>query len=260
MGTNVVAYTLGLGYICGTRFKVFRTLARLARGDKVEPPPSAKEVRSSLTMGEATAVVSAILWTVSGFIIPAWMQYGAGLDQCLVARRLSGVHRLEPTVRNDRRHAKLLRRDVLLRPLLRSVAAESAVGRDARSDGSGRASPRRGRFILWLTFSVPFLALLALLGLSAMQLIDLDDRGVLASLGGLGLIGCGLAYYLDFSIRADLAALAGTMNPSGDAPSSGRHGRQLSHGFAPLRRGWAGPDENGRLTACDERLRLRRSV
>lgn len=72
---------------------------------------------------------------------------------------------------------------------------------------------RRGRFFLALTVSVPFVAL------SALVLINFD-RTVIGALGAIGLVGCALACLLEQAIRGDLAALAATMNPSGDALGS----------------------------------------
>jgi hypothetical protein len=217
VAVNAVAYTLGLGYICHSRFQVFRTLSRLARGEKVEPPPSSQEVRCCLTMGEATATITATLWTISGFVFPAWMQFGAGsmsrvsesdYTAFIVSQLLSGmiaatqsyyvvtflcVHDCCPWL-------------LKTRPV------------DAREVNDLADLARRGRIILGLTFSVPFVALLAVLSLSGLGiLVERDDRVVLGALCGIGLVGCGLAYFLDLAIRADLAALSAAMNPSGDA-------------------------------------------
>ena len=52
--------------------------------------------------------------------------------------------------------------------------------------------------------------------LSAVVLLNFD-RPVVGALGGVGLIGCGLAYWLDLSIRSDAAALAAAIGPGGDA-------------------------------------------
>ena len=78
LAVNSIAYTIGLGYILLTRWKLFGTLMRLARGQRVDPPPSLELVRRCLRLGLATAVVSAILWAVSGFVFPTWMRFGAG--------------------------------------------------------------------------------------------------------------------------------------------------------------------------------------
>ena len=75
---NTVAYAIGLGYICLTRGKLFQTLTRLARGEKVDPPPSGDLVSRCLTLGLATAVITAALWATSGFVFPAWIQFDAG--------------------------------------------------------------------------------------------------------------------------------------------------------------------------------------
>ncbi len=212
IGVNSVAYTIGLGYVFFSRHTLFRLLTRLARGDKVEPP-SDDLVRRCLTFGAATAVITAILWTISGFLIPAWILYGAG-DQSqitaeqfahfIVSNLLCGLIAATQSyyvvtflsIRNC--YAWLIR----ARPA------------DARNVHELADVARRGRIFLALTVSVP------LLSLPALVLIDFN-RYATAALGGVGVVGCGLAYLLDLAIRGDLAALAAAMNPGGDALMAG---------------------------------------
>ncbi|HEY2893510.1 MAG TPA: serine/threonine-protein kinase, partial [Pirellulales bacterium] len=78
LGVNLIAYSIGLGYVCVTRGPVFMALARLAGGKKVDPPPSIEMARRSLTLGRATAVITAVLWSISGFVVPGWIYFGAG--------------------------------------------------------------------------------------------------------------------------------------------------------------------------------------
>ncbi len=66
-----------------------------------------------------------------------------------------------------------------------------------------------GRIVLGLTVAVPFVDLLAAVWVQF-------DRPVIAAMGAIGLAGCGIAYWLDLTIRGDLAALAAAINPSGD--------------------------------------------
>jgi eukaryotic-like serine/threonine-protein kinase len=206
---NTVAYAIGLGYICLTRGKLFATLIRLARGQKVDPPPSVELVSRCLTLGLATAIVTAALWATSGFVFPAWIQFDAG-----VTSQLSSEHFSHFVVSN------------LLCGLVAATQSYYVVTffavrycypwlvrarrPDAREIAELATLARRGRVFLALTLSVPFLAL------SALVLINFD-RSVIAALCGVGLLGCGLAYWLDLTIRGDLAALAGTMNPDGDS-------------------------------------------
>ena len=219
VGVNAIAYTLGLGYVCATRGKVFLILARLAGGQKVEPPPSDKLVRRCLTLGFATAGISAILWAISGFVLPTWMRFAPATSHVsatdyvnfVVSQLLCGMI----AATQSYYVVTFFAVHYCVPWLLQARAAE------ARETTDLAAIARRGRFFLGLTFSVPFVALLALLALSSIELVALDDRTVLGALAGLGLVGSGLAYWLELTIRADLAALAGTMNPSGDARLSG---------------------------------------
>ena len=206
---NGVAYTLGLGYVCLTRGKLFFTLARLARGEKVEPPPSGELVTRCLTLGSATAMVTAVLWGTSGFIFPAWLRISAGATSELsielfrhfvVSNLLCGLISATQSYYVVTFFAVRFCYPWLVR----------ARPSDARDVADLAKTARRGRVFLALTVLVPFLAMAALV------LINFD-RPVIAALCGIGLLGCGLAYWLDLAIRGDLAALAATMNPGGDA-------------------------------------------
>lgn len=213
LAINAVGYTLGLGYICTTRWRLFRTLARLARGDKVEPPPSLDLVRRLLTLGLATAGVTAALWTIAGFIFPAWMHLGAG-----AMSRLSGEGFAHFMLAN------------LLCGMIASTQSYYVVTflsvrycypwlMQARPPDPSELKElaslaRLGRIVLGLTVALPFIALAALL------LWD-SARAVIGALAAIGFLGCALAYVLDLAIRADLAALAAALNPSGDTLAAG---------------------------------------
>lgn len=217
LAINLTGYVLGLGYICTTRGRLFMTLARLARGEPDKSPPSLDLVRRSLTMGAATAGVTAALWSISGFVFPTWIHYGAG-----AMSRLSG---------EDYAHF------VLANLLCGMIAATQSYfvvtflsvrncypwlmqGRadDAREIGELASLARLGRIVFGVTVSLPFIALAALLmGRSDGH----SDRAVIGTLAAIGFIGCVLAYLLDLAIRADLAALATAMNPSGDSLGGG---------------------------------------
>ena len=209
MVVNSVAYSIGLGYVCWTRGKLFATLAQLASGEKVEPPPSIELVKRCLTLGAATAMITAILWALSGFVIPAWMHFGAGTTSQLesehfahfvVSQLLCGL------VSATQSYYVITFFSVrFCYPWLVKARVP-----DAREITELAALAQRGRVFLALTVSVPFLAMAALV------LINFD-RSVMAGLCVIGLLGCGLAYWLDLVIRGDLAALAATMNPGGDA-------------------------------------------
>ncbi|HEV3138515.1 MAG TPA: serine/threonine-protein kinase, partial [Pirellulales bacterium] len=213
LGINSICYTLGLGYVFATRGKLFLTLGRLAGGAKVEPPPSTDLVRKCLTFGAATAMITALLWTISGFVIPAWIHFGAGAES-----KLSPEHFRHFVVSN------------LLCGMIAATQSYYVVTffsvrfcypwllqarpADARDANDLADLARRNRIFLGLTVSVPFVAVLAFVQLSF-------DPEVISTLGAIGLFGCGLAYWLDLTIRGDLAALAASMDPSGDALLAG---------------------------------------
>ncbi len=214
LAINLTGYALGLGYICTTRGRLFMTLAKLARGQRVTPPASLDLVRRSLTLGAATAGVTAILWSISGFIFPTWIHYGAG-----AMSRLSG---------EDYAHF------VLANLLCGMIAATQSYfvvtflsirncypwlmqGRpeDAREIGELAQLARVGRMVFGVTVALPFIALGALL------MIGDSAKAVIGGLAAIGFVGCVLAYLLDLAIRADLAALVTAMNPSGDSLGGG---------------------------------------
>lgn len=205
---NLVSYTIALGYIVYSRGPVFRALARLARGDKVEPPPTADMVRRLLTLGAVTAAITAALWSISGFIFPAWTEHSAGEGSLvtfdhyvhfIVSNLLCGLIAATQSyfvvtflaVRND--YPWLLRARVA----------------DADEINELASVARRGRLMLALAVAIPFLAIFAAIALH-------DETLVIGALAGLGLAGCGLAYGLDLAIRGDLAALAAVISPGAD--------------------------------------------
>jgi len=206
---NTVAYTIGLGYVVLTRGRLFGVLARLARGDKLEQPADGQLVGRCLTLGLATAVITAALWTTSGFVFPAWLHFGAGATSRLSAQDFSHFvvsNLLCGLVAATQSYY------VVTFFSVRFCYPWLARGRviDAGERDQLAAVSRRGLYLLGLTFSVPFLAL------SALVLINFD-QAVVGALSAIGLIGCGLGYWLDLAIRGDLAALAGATNPAGDS-------------------------------------------
>jgi serine/threonine protein kinase len=218
LAINLIGYVLGLGYILVTRVRTFRTLARLAGGDRVDPPPSIDMVRRLLMLGAATAGITALLWTTAGFIFPTWMYYGAG-----TMSRLSG---------DD------VARFILANMLCGMIAATQsyyvvtflsirycypwlmqARVSDAREVSELARLARLGRIVLGVTVSLPFLALAAVLLFGNQP--EHSGQVVIGALAAIGFLGCAIAYVLDLAIRADLAALAAAMNPGGDSLGAG---------------------------------------
>jgi hypothetical protein len=207
LAVNGIAYTIGLGYIVGTRWRLFGTLMRIVRGEKVEPP-SAEMVRRCLKLGAATAVVSAALWSVSGFVFPTWIRYGAaGMGELsagayvhfVVSNLLCGLI----AATQSYYVVTFLAVRVCYPWLLKAHPA------DARELPELAKLARLGRIVFGLTVLVPFLAL------AALMLNDVE-QGTIGAIAATGFLGCGLAYLLDLAIRADLGALAAAINPSTD--------------------------------------------
>jgi hypothetical protein len=166
-----------------------------------------------LRLGATTAVVSAALWTVSGFIFPTWMRYFA--DD---VARLSGGQYVHFVVSN------------MLCGLIAATQSYYVVTylsvrlcfpwllqarpADARELPELSNLARLGRIVFGATVLVPFLALAALL-------LNDVQRAEIGAIAATGFFGCALAYVLDLSIRADLAALAAAINPGSDGLLSG---------------------------------------
>src|SRR6202011_5758296 len=70
---NSVAYALGLGWFFNRFGRLFGSLGRLARGQPA-PELSADAGRLCLGLGDKMALVTALLWTISGLVFPTWMQ------------------------------------------------------------------------------------------------------------------------------------------------------------------------------------------
>jgi serine/threonine protein kinase len=213
LGINSISYTIGLGYIVSTRWRMFRTLVRLVRREKVEPPPSPLLVQRCLRLGIATAGVSAVLWCLSGFVLPMWMRYGAsGIGELstgfyvhfILSNLLCGL-----IAATQSYYVVTFLSVRLCYPWL--LQARPADTRDLPELGN---LARVGRIVLGLTVLAPFLALAALL-------VNDVQRVTIGAIAATGFFGCGLAYLLDLAIRADLSALATALNPSTDALFAG---------------------------------------
>lgn len=212
MAVNSIAYTIGLGYIIRTRWQMFRTLQKLARGETLPEPPSYEMMRRCLRLGAATAGVSAALWTVSGFVFPTWLRFGVtetpisapAYMHFAVSQMLCGLI----AATQSYYVVTYLSLRVCFPWLLQ------ARGPDARVLPELGHLARLGRGVLGLTVAAPFLALAALL-------VNDVARDVLGTIAATGFLGCVLGYWFDLAIRADLGALATAINPSGDALLSG---------------------------------------
>jgi serine/threonine protein kinase len=208
VGVNSTLYIVGLSYIIYTRGKMLATVMRLSRGQKVDPPPPREILRRCLTFGSTVAVLSAALWAVSGFIFPAWMQFGAGPESRLLPDHYAHFvvsNLLCGTIAATQTYY------VVTFMALRYCYPWLVQTRTTNADDAADLTDliRRGRVFLAITLSVPFIAI------SAVVFINFEPW-VIASLGGVGLIGCVLAYFLDLTIRGDAAALAAAINPGGD--------------------------------------------
>jgi hypothetical protein len=205
---NTLAYTIGLGYVVYSRGRMLSTLARVAGGRKVEPPPSDDMLRRCLTFGGAVAVITGILWAVSGFILPASLQSTVGPESRLTYQQFS--HWIVSQLLCGMIAATQSYYVVTFLAVRNCYPwLLQARGAEAHDTTDLANLARRGHVVLGFTVAVPFIALLA-------TTLIYFDRPVILALGGIGLAGCGLAYLLDLAIRGDVAALATAINPSGD--------------------------------------------
>jgi serine/threonine protein kinase len=213
LGVNSIGYTVGLGYIVSTRWRLFRTLARLVQGEKVEPPPSSGLARRCLRMGLATAVVSAGLWIASGFVLPLWMRYGAAGAEELSAGNFYVHFMLSNLLCGLIAATQSYYVVTFLCVRLCYPWLLKARPADARELAELASLAWIGRIVLGVTVLVPFLALAAFL---FNDVVDVE-RATIGAIAATGFFGCALAYLLDLAIRSDLGALAASINPSTDA-------------------------------------------
>jgi hypothetical protein len=179
----------------------------LAKGQKVEPP-SAEMMRRCLTFGGVVAVLSAVLWGVSGFMFPAWMQFlsshGSRLTPAHYSHFVASNLLCGMIAATQSYYVVTFLSVRYCYPWLMQARTS-----DARDVAALADLARRGRIVLGLTVAVPFIDLLAAVYVQF-------DRPVIAAMGAIGLAGCGMAYLLDLTIRGDLAALAAAISPGSD--------------------------------------------
>ncbi len=181
MAVNSIAYAIGLRYILATRGRLFGTLMKLARGEKLAAPPSALLVRRCLRLGAATAVISALLWAVSGFVFPTWIRFGTGGTS-----PISGAQYVHFIVSNMLCGLIAATQSYYVVTFL-SVRVCYPWLLEARPADS-RELPelanlaRLGRIVLGLTVMVPFLALAALL-------LNDVEKGVIGAIAATGFFG-----------------------------------------------------------------------
>jgi len=183
-------------------------------------------VRRCLTLGSATAVITALLWTTSGFVIPAWIHYGAGSTS-----QLSAEHYRHFVVSN------------LLCGMIAATQSYYVVTflsvrfcypwllqarhTDAREVGELESVARRGRILLALTVAVPFLAFAALLMINF-------NRLVIGRPHGHRFCRLRPGVFAGSHDPRRLSALAGVMNPSGEPHFGTDTSDSFLTGFAPL--------------------------
>jgi len=169
-GINSIAYTLGLGYVFITRGPVFRVLMRLARGERIGPPPSDQLVSRALTFGSAIAVITrhamGALWICDPGLDPAggWageQNGGQEYQHFFISNQLCGLIAATQTY--------YMVTYLTIRYCYPWLL--QARPTDARDVQQLAGVARRGRIFLALTVSVPFLALFALVGINFNRIV-----------------------------------------------------------------------------------------
>jgi eukaryotic-like serine/threonine-protein kinase len=216
---NSVSYAIGLSAVFYVGRPAFRAISQLAGGRKPEPPPDVKSLRRCLVIGDVAALVAAVLWTVSGPIFPAGIELAVGDTSGLTLQ-----HTLHFVV-SDALSGLIAATQCFYVMTFLAIRycyprLLQALPADAREIDGLLALARRSRTYFGLAVAAPFIAVMVMVFVNT-------DRWPVGVLGGVGLLGFALAYFFDVSLRGDLAALAGMMNPGGDALGSGDSFDQL---------------------------------
>ncbi len=211
---NTIGYAIGLSTTLLVGRPAFRAVSQLARGKKPDPPVGPAALGRCLWIGDTAALVAAALWIVSGPIFPLWIELSVGPSSGVtletyvhfsISDALSG---LIAATQCFYAMTFLVLRFCYPR-LLQAGPIEAGELRRLES------LAWRSRVYFGLAVAVPFIAV------TAAAFMDRSDRMPIAVLGGVGLVGFGLAYFFDVSLRGDLAALASVISPSGDSLGAG---------------------------------------
>jgi hypothetical protein len=206
---NAVGYAIGLTTTLWAGGPAFRAVGQLVRGRTPDPPVDHRTIGRCLWIGDTAAIVAAMLWIVSGPIFPTWIELAVGPSsgvsletyvQFIVSDALSG---LIAATQSFYVMTFLVMR-FCYPPLLKTQPMDATQMRGLLS------LAWRSRIYFGLAVAVPFIAV------TAAAFIEGSGRWPIVVLGGIGLIGFALAYFFDVTLRGDLAALAGVINPSGD--------------------------------------------
>jgi hypothetical protein len=212
---NGVAYTIGVAVIIYLFWPVFRALRRLANRQPIDAAELSALRARCLRMGDYAAWVSALEWTISGFVFPFWMhmQTGSGLSfhhyiHFITSQVLCGLMSATLTF------------FFITFIAVRIVYPWFVQPATTEADESQQlvALSRRIWLYFLLTGIVPFLALPSIVMLAG-RWADEDTAGgglgPLLGLGAVGLVAFVLALWFDRAIRGDIAALAAAIDPAG---------------------------------------------
>jgi serine/threonine protein kinase len=210
---NLPAYTIGVAWVLLSVWPLVLGLRAASNGLPISVDRLPDLRARCARIGDIAALVSGFEWLVSGFVFPAWLHahatgetplnvqhylhfIGSQLLCGLIAATLTFFFVTFVAVR-------------ICYPLLmqRQLAAPEEV----------ESLVRLGRRV-WLYFGlavcVPFLAVMLLVVIAS-------ERSAIGILGGVGMIGFGLSFWLSLAIRSDLAALAAAINPAGESLTGG---------------------------------------
>jgi serine/threonine protein kinase len=197
---NAVGYVIGLSTTLLFGRWVFRAVRQAANYIKPDPPVTSRTLARCLWIGDVAAFVAAALWILSGPVFPLWLDLavpdsGVELDTYVKFTISDALSGLIAATQCFYAMTFLVLRFCYPR-LLQTGAIETAELHHLES------LAWRSRVYFGLAVAVPFLAVVA------SAFLEHDDRWSIMVLGGVGLFGFALAYFLDVSLRGDLAALS----------------------------------------------------
>lgn len=212
---NTVAYATGVAVLLRLAWPVLIAVTRLHRGEEFDRKQLGQRCDRCLKQGEYVAWVTAVLWTISGFVFPIWINLeveSSGLStkdwfHFVLSQAICG---LVASIMSFFFVTYLMIR-VNLPLLIQSVEPDSMNLRRLQALGK--------RIFLFLLLS-PAAPLLACFFIPSMAESN-EARWSLIVLGSVGIISFALEWILFRIIQTDIAALTLAISPEGASLGGG---------------------------------------
>jgi serine/threonine protein kinase len=210
---NGVAFSLGIALGLWAILPVLAGAKALQAGKSCEPERQAWLRRRALTLGDWVAWITLAEWLISGVAFPLWIRLHTGPSSALELSHY--LHFMASQLLCGLISGAMC--FFLVTFLVVRFVYPVLSPPDTTDEGAIDAMVRLGQR-MWLYFalavSAPFLAVTALV------VIDTQARLAFAVMGGVGLVGFGMAFFLSRAIQGDLGTLAMAISPAGDSISS----------------------------------------